>query len=263
MNKKTSFKELYRLFSNHILARELAEPLFSLDAGVDADHARTLMEKKGFDLAGIREDGEIIGFVLKDTLQSGNARTYLKYVDEAAMIDESDSMVEVFRQLELSPWIFVRFLGKPIGIITRADLQKAPSRMWLFGLISLLEMQMTKSIQVYQEVDDWWIDSLTEGRLEKAKVIYEDLCKRNEETSLLECTQLTDKFTIIGKSSHLLSATGFESEKKRWEKFGKKITELRDTLAHSAKLQTSSWGERLPLVAKLESVIQALENPSK
>lgn len=71
-------------------------------------------------------------------------------------MDDSDSLLHAAEVLGNRGWIFVRFLGLPSGIVTHGDLQKAPIRMWLFGLISLLEMQMLRRIQNLRDDNDWW-----------------------------------------------------------------------------------------------------------
>ena len=63
-----------------------------------------------------------------------------------APISETASFADVVLGLADSPRLFVRVLGAVGGIITMSDLQKPPVRMWLFGMITLLEMRMSRLI---------------------------------------------------------------------------------------------------------------------
>ena len=54
-----------------------------------------------------------------------------------------------------SPRLFVRVLGAVGGIITMSDLQKPPVRMWLFGMITLMEMRMTRLIELQCQGGTW------------------------------------------------------------------------------------------------------------
>jgi hypothetical protein len=74
-------------------------------------------------------------------------------------------------------------MGHVSGIITKGDLQKAPLRMWLFGLLSLIEMQLLRLIRTTYP-DDTWTQLLSYGRLGKAQQFLEDRQRRNEAIDL-------------------------------------------------------------------------------
>ena len=156
-------------------------------------------------------------------------------------------------------WIFIRLLGEPSGIITRGDLQKTPTRMWLFGLISLLEMQMLRCIRSVHKADDWWRKDLTESRLDAAQRIFEERRKRNEEIFLSDCLQLADKATIFKKNDNLFSLTGVDS-KNSWKSLMAEIEKLRNNLAHSNSLGTDSWPRIAKYVIDVERVLTKLED---
>jgi hypothetical protein len=69
---KTSFTDLHRLFRNNITTREIAEPLVSFESDRSASVIRDFMEKKDFDVVGVRHEGEMIGYVIKLSLEYGN-----------------------------------------------------------------------------------------------------------------------------------------------------------------------------------------------
>jgi hypothetical protein len=66
------------------------------------------------------------------------------------------------------PRVFVTSLGAVGGIITRADLQKPPVRMWLFGLITLVEQALGMLIRA-RYPDGSWAERLSPSRLQRAE----------------------------------------------------------------------------------------------
>lgn len=152
---KSSFRDLHRLFEQSITVRDIAEPLASFDQDYPAPRASEFMASRGFDVVGVRREGSIEGYALQEDLTSGNVGDHLRDLEEGDMLRESDPLLRALESLKTRNWIFIRFLGDPSGVVTRGDLQKAPMRMWLFGLISLLEMQMLRCIRGINENDDW------------------------------------------------------------------------------------------------------------
>jgi hypothetical protein len=74
------------------------------------------------------------------------------------------------------------------GIITCGDLQKAPVRMLLFGLVTLLEMNLLRLVRLYYPQDSWQ-KVLKPDRLEAANKLWHESQQRNEATDLLDYLQ--------------------------------------------------------------------------
>jgi hypothetical protein len=141
--------------------------------------------------------------------------------------------------------------------VTRGDLQKAPMRMWLFGLISLFEMQMLRLIREYYP-DELWTKIISRKRLKEARKILKDRCKRNEKIDLADCLQFCDKKNILLSNENLLKGSGFES-KTKGAKLLKKLENLRNNLAHSQDIITGNWPEIVDLTGRAEIVLRKLE----
>ena len=56
-------------------------------------------------------------------------------------------LVDVVSGLNRHPRLFVSVFGRVGGILTRSDLQKAPVRMWLFGMVTILEVGFVQLIE--------------------------------------------------------------------------------------------------------------------
>ncbi len=96
-------------------------------------------------------------------------------------------------------------------------------------------------------------------RLRSAEHLYEMRKERNEEITLLDCLQLSDKKTLIVKKKELLLNLGFTSRAAA-ERFFNKLELLRNNLAHSQELTGgSSFREIIQTVKECERVLAACE----
>lgn len=255
---KSSTQDLRRLFEQSITVRDIAEPLASFDCDTASDVVKKFMIERSFDVVGVRSDGAIRGYARLEDLDAGVIGDHLRELSEEDTLRESDALLAVIEQMREKRWIFVYFLGNPSGIVTRGDLEKAPVRMWLFGLVSLLEMQMLRRIMEHGESETWWCELISENRLANANRIHGERNRRKEEVSLASCLQLGDKASIFRKKASLFDQTGFKS-KQEWNDFMEKIEHLRNNLAHSNAIAPGSWPETRDLVFRLEELLGNLE----
>jgi hypothetical protein len=254
---KSSLKDLRHVFDSAITAREIAEPLVSFDEDHDARNVGLLMEERSFDVVGVRIGGVVKGFVLRESLQTGRVGECVISFQDLDIMPESASLVSAFRALRDRPQVFVSLLGQVGGLITAGDLQKAPVRMWLFGLLSLIEMQMLRLIREAYPGDSW-VGQLSSGRLAKVRDQHADRALRSMETELSDCLQWADKRTIFLRNSELLRFLG-QPDKTAAERLLKRLEELRNDLAHSQDIVTGRWPELADLVVQAESLLERLE----
>ena len=89
------------------------------------------------------------------------------------------------------------------GIVTRSDLNKPPVRIYLFGLISLLEMHMQYWIIKTYGTESWEL-TLKEKRLTDAKKLQEDRHHRDDAIKLIDCLEFCDKAYLLIEKPDLL-----------------------------------------------------------
>ena len=123
----------------------------------------------------------MVGYVEREDLCGATCGEHIRAID--APISDAASLADVVLGLAESPRLFVRVLGAVGGIITMSDLQKPPVRMWLFGMISLMEMRMTRLIELKCQGDSWK-QYLSESRLQKAEALLEERKRRNQNLDL-------------------------------------------------------------------------------
>ena len=226
---KSSLTDLRRLFARAITLRDIAEPLVSFDLGQSASEVLAFMEKREYDVVGLREHGVVIGCAQRSAVKNGVIGAYLQPFASDEVLPDSEPLLAAFSALRDRRHIFINVLGHAGGIVTRGDLQKAPVRLWLFGLVSLLEMQMLRLVRE-RYPKNLWIPLLSEQRVAKARDIFNKRQERNEANDLSDCLQIVDKATILGRDADLLKLMEFSSKRSSDDFFGK-LGVLRDALA--------------------------------
>jgi hypothetical protein len=228
-----------RVFLESFTARDIAEPLASFDAGSSSADVRAGMEAQGLDVVGIRREGQIIGFVRRESLDSGVCGQHCQPFEGVPVLDDTSPLLQVLLELQHAPVVFVSVFGRAGGIVTRADLEKPPVRMWLFGLLTLIEMRFTELIERHCPADAW-MNYVSEGRLQKARDLLAERRRRNLPVRLFDCLQLADKGQIVARDEQVRRHTIFASRGKA-EEVIKMLERLRNNLAHMQDIVTSDW----------------------
>ncbi len=222
----TRQSEIRALFESGITVGAIFEPLKSCPASADAREIQRLLAKRDFDLAGVKEneDGDVVGYVACSSLQHGKVRDHLVPFGVDVLIADSAPLTDLFEVLRDRNHVFVFVATKVSGIVTQADLNKPAVRIYLFSLISLLEMHMSFWIRSQYDKEDWK-KKLSENRLQAAEDLYEKRRQKNQEIDLLDCTQFADKRDLLLRSEELREMLNIES-RNRGEPFFRRAENL-------------------------------------
>jgi hypothetical protein len=171
------------------------------------------------------------------------------------LISDATAIPDLINVLNAKERAFVISGADVMGIVTRADLNKPLVRVFLFGLVSLLEMHMRFWIQKTYR-NDSWRSLLSDGRREAASSLHERRRCQNEDISLLECLQFCDLGTLLSKSSDLKATLKLTSTRQTKELL-QDAEELRNNLAHSQLdlVAGSTWPELTRVAAAIEDLI--------
>ena len=247
---------LRRVFQQAFVVHDIAESLVSFDDSASAADVRSLMESMRFEVVGIRTDGRVSGYVERDDLGIGRCADFVKPFEEAQVILDSAPLPELVLRLRERRRLFVSVLGRVGGIVSRSDLHKPPVRMWLFGMVTLIEMRFSRLIERFCPHGEWK-QFLSAGRIQKAEQLLQERIRRDQDLTLLDCLQLSDKAQIVARNAQLREMTRFES-RNQLDKSAKMLEKLRNDLAHSQDIITSDWEV---VVALSENLDQVLEGP--
>jgi hypothetical protein len=247
--KSSTLKDFIRLFETSIRVRDIAEPLASFDSERMAEEVRKFMQGRNYDIVGVRVNGVVAGVVELSSLQEGRLNGSMISPENDCILEEHSPMVDLFERLKGRSWVLVTVAGQMWGIVTIADLDKAAVRMFVFGLISLLEMAMLRIIRKFYPGDSWKVHGgLSQKRLAAAEQLFELRTRHNAEIDLSDCLQLCDKRDILQRNASLLQQLGFT--KKAWRRTFSGLEALRNELAHSQSIVSSQWPG---LAEKIES----------
>lgn len=244
---------LRRVFTQGFSAAQIAEPLRSFEMNNPAAEIVALMRQQGLGVVGLRHEGLVTGFFEIPDDPQGLCADHLRPFEDAVTLTDSTPLDQVIQALDREPRLFVRGFWQVAGVITRHDLQKAPVRMWLFGMLTLIEMRMTSQIEQFYGRDGW-SEYLSPARLEGARKLLEERQRRNQQLLLLDCLQFSDKAQIFARSTDLRATTRFAS-RKQLEKVAKLLQRLRNNLAHSQDIITTDWEAILGLAESLDRTL--------
>jgi hypothetical protein len=245
------------MFERTITMRDIAEPLVSFDEDIGAEAVRRLMEQRDFHVVGVRSKGAVHGYVRRGDLKDKVLKDHLLPFDSSSVCADTDPLIGVFRLLKTHDRAFVNVFGAVGGIVTRGDLQKAPVRMWIFGLVSLLEMHMLRLIRE-RHPDGSWAEHLTPGRLQKSKKLFTERERRNQAIDLSDCLQMADKGAVFLKNPDLFKILQTTSRQKA-QAFFARVEDLRNRLAHSQDILSGNWPSLADLLVEIENVLRRME----
>ena len=257
----STLESLRRVFAEGFVARDIAEPLVSFDAATAAAEVVGLMEKRNFDVVGVRKEGAVVGYVERADVCGTTCGENVRTIEEATTISETAPLADVVLGLADSPRLFVRVLGVVGGIVTMSDLQKPPVRMWVFGMITLMEMRATRLIEL-KCPEDSWKQYLSESRLQKAEALLEERRRRSQNLELIDCLQISDKGQIIARNEEIRRMTRMQS-RRQTEQVIRMLESLRNNLAHSQDIISCDWETIVGLCKDMERVIHGTEEVQK
>jgi hypothetical protein len=244
---------MQRLFSEGFTVLDISEALISFDAERDAAEVKRFMAEKNLAIIGVRKDGVVCGYARRDELTGGKCADHMRTFDDKQVLSATSSLQEVLGALAETRYCFVSVLGKVGGIVSRADIQKPPVRMWLFGMITILEMFMVRTIEKLHPNGSWQ-QEVSKGRMKKAEEILRERQRRNQDATLIDCLQFSDKGYILVKDPDMRKDFGFESMRQA-KRAVKDLESLRNNLAHAQDILVHNWAAIVTMATRLNKIM--------
>ena len=250
-----SSERLLNMFHEGFNVVDLAQPLLSLDEGADIEEARKLLKREGVPVLGVRQAGRVAGYLLPmDIKNSASLKEFNKF-DEQQLLDDTSNIEDLFLPISNHKFVFVEVVGEVACIVTRDDLEKPPMRMWLFGIITLVEMNVSWAVeQIYP--NGGWKDMISASRLEKALELQNERKRRHQDSTLLSCLQFSDKLNILTKEQRNREIMNMSSRAQAKDLI-KKLESLRNNLAHAQPVIEDNWDVILRLSRDIDKVVSA------
>lgn len=230
-----------------------------LDCCNNSDTSINIIEKYSalnFDIIGVKsKTGSVDKYIDFNALSAGEPLEKVTFpITIKNVVSDSTPIANLVELLSNRAYLFVNHGDKIEGIVTRADINKPLVRLYLFGLITILEMELNTIIEYYFP-NNTWLNKLTDNRAKSTNQRYQEKISKREDLSLIECAQLCDKKDILLKSPVFLEL--FEISKSKFKQFMEKAQDIRDALAHSNSSITSEfkWDKFAECVLMLESFL--------
>jgi len=242
-----------RLFVQAFTAMDIAEPLRSYDGKRSTVEVREQMAQLGVDVVGISVDGSVRGYLLQTDGDSGECGSNMRSFVRDQVVQLTAPLTEVVQVLTRHSHCFLSLLGSVIAVATRADIQKPVGRMWLFGMITFVEMILTERLRRAWP-GNTWAGLISPGRLEKTKALMHERRRRGQHCELEDCLQLSDKAQILMQSPDQLEDFGFETKRAAKQAI-KELESLRNNLAHSQDIVTHDWAQIARMTQRLHELV--------
>ncbi len=249
-----SQRRALRLFTEAFTASEIAQPLRSFDSERGVEALRALAEHEELEVAGLRRDGVCIGYLCRHRRPVGGLDDLLRTFEQAQVVPRDAPLSAVVHVLTHYDFCFVTAMGDVAGVITRGDMQQPVVRMWLFGIITLLEMELLQRIRA-RWPDGSWTELLSAGRLNKAQRLLDERRRRGQHVDLADCLQLGDKAQILMQDEEQRLAFGLRTKGAAKRVMGD-LDSLRNNLAHAQDIVTYDWPQIARLARNIEEKLR-------
>jgi len=231
--KGTDFTSLQKIFIDSVTVRDICEPLHCCDVNISTSELIITLNDLDFDSVGVVNDNhDIFGYILRNDLSEGNVNSFIRHFDTESIVSDSTSIPDVFKLISEREFYYVNYGQGVKYIVSKADLNKPPVRIYIFGMMSLFELHLNYWVDAMYSSESW-ANILNPKRVENARLLFENARKNNENESisLISYLQLCDKRTVLCASETFLEL--FDFNKNKFKYFLKKTETLRNNLAHS------------------------------
>jgi hypothetical protein len=236
-------------------AQDIARPLASFDDERQAAELAGLMREGGLEVAGIRRDGLVRGYVLPADLADGRCGDAMRDFGPRQLLDGGAGLSDVVEALTRYDHAFVAVLGQVVGVAARADLQGPIGRMWLFGMVTLTEFYVAQRIRARWPRGGW--DALVAPRrLQAAQALHDERLRRGQRCELLDCLQLADKTDILLSDPAELKRLDFPT-RGAGQRVARDLQSLRNNLAHAQDIVAHDWPQIVRLTRRFEGILAA------
>jgi hypothetical protein len=245
-------RDIKRLFTEVFVAGDIADSLLSFDAATPGSEAAKAMRLHRQDVASVRIAGVVQGYVRLGDLAEGDCADAIRHFTVDQVLSASATLADVIHVLTRHDGCFVTMLGSVAGVVQRDDINKPVVRMWLFGIVTMVESGLAQMIRE-RFPDDSWRQHVSAGRLQKVLEIQEERQRRKLACDLVDCLQLSDKAQILIEDSLAMQRLGFDS-KSAAKRVAGDLESLRNHLAHAQDIVTHDWAQ----IARLSRLLDGL-----
>lgn len=214
--------------------RAIMTPLKSLTCWENGSEKKACVGEDGdlrYDVIPIVKESKIIGLMTK------NEPFKLQPLEKDWLVTHDSpipDLVDIFITTN-KPAFLVLYGNEVIGIVSPADLNKLPTRIYFYSLIGEVELILSNLIRDETDITtDIILERLDEIRSGEILERLERLRIENVEIDVIHLLYFSDIIKIIAKTPSLRKKLGYHSEKQA-ERGLKRINDLRNKTMHLVK----------------------------
>jgi len=243
-----------RVLERAFTAKDIADPFISFESKISPGELLAGMTLAEVEVAGLHESRVPLGFVEASFLRNEPGEVVPRRFSESQMVAPESSFMEVIEVLTRHDWCFVQSLETVVGAISRQDVQKPAVRMWLFGILTVAELEFTERIRA-KWPDASWSSLLSPQRIDKARQLLAERERRKEKCELIDCLQLADKIEVLLSDASELGALGVVTPSAA-RRVGKQFESLRNSLAHAQRFVEQDWPQIVRLARRVHQLAE-------
>lgn len=188
----------------------------------------------GYDAAPIQKDGDAVGFIHEDDVtvddEGDTLSEHLTPLTIEYLMSGDAAFEEVLTGLIEKPVYFLGGNSRITGILTRADLNTAPARIYLFDRITYLEEHLRELILA--NAPNWKQTPVTVDEIDDIENRYTDAQTANVELDEIHYAQFSTLNTIISNVEACWQTCDFSTKDQAGSRLHE-INELRNDVAHA------------------------------
>ncbi|MHB8070591.1 MAG: hypothetical protein ACYDHF_01365 [Candidatus Cryosericum sp.] len=254
-----SLRELRDLFQHRVNVEGIMEPLVSVTPDTDALELKEDLMARDWDAVGVADEGRTaLRFVDRDDLRSGTAADCSHPITPDMLIPNSSSVLNLFKVLGTRDYAFVLTSDGVTGIVTRADLEKPPVHLLLFGYLQLFEARLQSLIS--DATDSEVSTRLPPTIVDQARHMWIKRHEHNHALSVADCLSLWGKTDLV------------LADERRWRQLGDDhselersmhdIVELRNRLSHGEDIAPTreDWQWATAAIRDIEEMLRKADS---
>jgi hypothetical protein len=257
----SAFARIIARLEAGLTAALLASPLQRRHANDEAVVVRNWMDDRAFSQVLVENGSDTAHrYVTRSRLESASAGqpldAHAEPVPADALTSHDTSIRRLLPLLARRSFYFTLRHNRIEGIVELSDIDKPPTRLFLFAHVAELESRMASLIEQHH-ANDGWLVFVSPARQKKINDLFDRKRSRDFQTTRLNCTQLCDKRDVMLDSPTLRSRlTG--GSKSQWNERFMAIQDLRDNIAHAEFLlpDRNDVSSLLEIVATLDDLIE-------
>ncbi|WP_435101837.1 CBS domain-containing protein [Halarchaeum sp. P4] len=206
--------------------------------------AAAWLADRGYDAAPVYDGGDPLGFVHKDDVSTDDAGdtldNHLTPLTIDYMISGDADFTAVLAALIENPVYFIGGHNHVSGVLTRADLNTAPARIYLFDRITYLEEHLRALI--LDRAPNWTANHVSASVLDDIENRHAEAEAANVALDKVHYAQFSTLESVVASDEACWRACGFDTKGAASAELDA-VTDLRNDVAHANLLVENTGGD--------------------